>query len=122
MGTLTKSLLLFGLNWLDAQLTILWVHLNVASEGNTLMARVLAHGDLPFLAVKLAIGAFASVVLYRCSHLPLAQRGLSIALSVYLGLMLVHAATGCLALGWHGPVLVLNFLSNLPGALVGLFV
>ena len=121
MGTLSKSLLLFALNWLDAQLTILWVHLNVAGEGNALMARLLAHGDLPFLAFKLAIGAFAAYVLYRCSHLPLARRGLSIALGVYLGLMLVHAATGCLALGWHGPVLVLNYLSSLPGAFVGLF-
>ena len=44
MGTLAKSLLLFALNWLDAQLTLLWVHLNVATEGNALMARVLAYG------------------------------------------------------------------------------
>lgn len=122
MGTLSKSLLLFGLNWLDAQLTLLWLHLNVATEGNALMARLLALGDLPFLAFKLAIGAFAAYVLYRCSHLPLARRGLTIALGVYLGLMLVHAATGCLALGWHGPVLVLSYLGSLPGAFVSLFV
>jgi hypothetical protein len=113
---------LFSLNWLDAQLTLLWLHLNVATEGNALMARLLAHGDLPFLAFKLAIGAFAAYVLYRCSHLPLARRGLTIALGVYFGLMLVHAATGCLALGWHGPVLVLSYLGNLPGAFVSLFV
>ena len=121
MGTLTKSLLLFGLNWLDAQLTLLWLHLNVANEGNAFMARLLAHGDLPFLAFKLAIGAFAAYVLYRCSHLPLARRGLTIALGVYLGLMLVHAATGCLALGWHGPVLVLSYLGSLPGDFISLF-
>jgi len=122
VGTLSKSLLLFGLNWLDAQLTLLWLHLNVATEGNALMARLLAHGDLPFLAFKLAIGAFAACVLYRCSHLPLARRGLTIAVGVYLGLMLVHAATGCLALGWHGPVLVLSYFGSLPGAFVSLFV
>lgn len=122
MGTLSKSLLLFSLNWLDAQLTLLWVHLNVAGEGNALMARVLAHGEMSFLVVKLAVGAFAAVILYRCSHLPLARRGLSAALVVYLGLMIVHAATGCLALGWHGPVLVLNYLSSLPSAFVALFV
>ena len=121
MGTLTKSLLLFGLNWLDAQLTLLWIHLNVATEGNVLMARLLSHGDLPFLAFKIAIGAFAALVLYRCSHLTLARRGLTIALGVYLGLMVVHAATGCLALGWHGPVLVLSYVGNLPGAFVSLF-
>lgn len=122
MGTLSKSLLLFSLNWLDAQLTLLWVHLNVAGEGNALMARVLAHGEMSFLLVKLAVGAFAALILYRCSHLPLARRGLSAALVVYLGLMIVHAATGCLALGWHGPVLVLNYLSSLPSAFVALFV
>jgi hypothetical protein len=122
VGTLSKSLLLFSLNWLDAQLTLLWVHLNVAGEGNALMARVLAHGEMSFLLVKLAVGAFAAVILYRCSHLPLARRGLSAALVVYLGLMIVHAATGCLALGWHGPVLVLTYLSSLPSAFVALFV
>jgi hypothetical protein len=93
-------LLLFGLNWLDAQLTLLWIHLNVATEGNALMARVLAHGDSTFLIFK---------------------RGLSAALVVYLGLMIVHAATGCLALGWQGPVNVLAYVGSLPGAVVSLF-
>ena len=122
MGTLTKSLLLFGLNWLDAQLTLLWVNMNVANEGNALMARVLAYGDGTFLGVKLAIGAFAAYVLYRCSHLPLARRGLTAALAVYAGLMVIHAATGCLALGWPGPVNVLAYAGSLPGEFVSLFV
>ena len=117
MSTLTKSLLLFTLNWLDAQLTLLWLHLNLATEGNTLMARLLTHGDWTFLGFKLAIGAFAALILYRCRHLTLARRGLSVTLGVYFGLMLIHAATGCLALGWPGPVLVLNYLGSLPGAL-----
>lgn len=121
MGTLFKSLLLFGLNWLDAQLTLLWIHLNVATEGNALMARVLEHGEISFLVVKLFIGGFAAFILYRCSHLPLARRGLSAALVVYLGLMIVHAATGCLALGWQGPVDVLAYVGSLPGAVVSLF-
>ncbi|HEY2962880.1 MAG TPA: DUF5658 family protein [Pyrinomonadaceae bacterium] len=121
MGTLSKSLLLFGLNWLDAQLTLLWVHLNIATEGNALMARLLAHGEMSFLGFKLAIGAFAAIILYRCSHLPLARRGLSAALVVYLGLMIVHAATGCLALGWHGPALVLSYIGGLPSAFLSFF-
>lgn len=121
MGTLSKSLLLFALNWLDAQLTLLWVHLHVANEGNALMARLLAHSEMSFLGFKLAIGAFAAIILYRCSHLPLARRGLSAALIVYSVLMIVHASTGCLALGWHGPVLVLNYISSLPGDFVSLF-
>ena len=122
MATLSKSLLLFGLNWLDAQLTLLWLHLNVATEGNALMLRLLSHGEWSFLAFKLAIGAFAAIVLYRCRHLPLARRGLTVALGVYFGLMLIHAATGCLALGWHGPVLVLSYISSLPGAFLSLFI
>lgn len=121
MGTLSKSLLLFALNWLDAQLTLLWINLNVATEGNALMARLLEHSGTSFLVFKLAIGAFAAYILYRCSHLPLARRGLTAALVVYSGLMLVHAATGCFALGWEGPVLVLSYAGSLPGAVVSLF-
>jgi uncharacterized protein DUF5658 len=121
VGTLSKSLLLFALNLLDAQLTLLWVHLNVAGEGNALMARVLAHGELSFLAFKLAIGTFGAYILYRCAHLPLARRGLSVVLVIYSCLMLVHAATGCLALGWHGPVDVLAYLANLPATFAALF-
>jgi hypothetical protein len=33
----------------------------------------------------------------------------------------VHAATGCFALGWPGPVHVLTYVSSLPGAVVSLF-
>jgi len=56
MTALAKSLLLFALNWLDAQLTLFWVHSNIASEGNGLMSQLLRIGDAPFLLVKLAIG------------------------------------------------------------------
>jgi len=114
VGTLSKSLLLFILNWLDAEFTILWVRLNVASEGNTLMARVLAHGDLPFLAVKLLVGGFAAYILYRCAHLKLARHGLTVVLVLYAGLMLLHAATGCVALGWYGPHILLVYLGYMP--------
>ena len=103
MGSLSKSLLLFALNWLDAQLTLLWLRLNVATEGNALMAQLLEHSEISFLVFKIAIGAFAAYVLYRCRHLPLAKRGLTAALAVYSSLMIVHAATGCFALGWEGP-------------------
>jgi hypothetical protein len=117
VGTLSKSLLLFILNWLDAELTILWVRINVATEGNTLMARVLAHGDIPFLTVKLVVGAFAAYILYRCAHLPLAKHGMTFVLVMYMGLMLIHAATGCAALGWNGPTIFLIYLGSLPQAL-----
>ena len=122
MGKLSKSCLLFTLNWLDAQLTLLWIKLGVATEGNSLMARILEHGDLTFLAAKLAIGGFAAYILYRCAHLPLAKRGLNVVLGIYVILMLVHVATGCVALGWQTPVVVLGYVESLPNAFLSLFV
>lgn len=110
MGNLSKSCLLFTLNWLDAQLTILWVRMDVASEGNALMARILDHGELSFLGAKVAIGAIAAYILYRCAHLPLARHGLTAVLAVYAILMFVHAATGCVALGWQAPIKLLSYL------------
>jgi len=86
------------------------------------MARVLEQGDLTFLAAKLAIGAFAAYILYRCAHLPLAKRGLNVVLGIYVILMLVHVATGCVALGWQTPVVVLGYVESLPHALLSLFV
>ena len=121
MNSLLKSLLLFSLNWLDAQLTILWVRLNVASEGNDLMARLLSLGETQFLVVKLTIGAFAAFVLYRAAHLPLAQRGMRLVLGVYGGLMLIHATIGFFALGWNAPSTVLAYFASLPHAILALF-
>lgn len=116
MGTLYKSLLLFAMNWLDAQLTILWVRMSVATEGNGLMARILSIGEGPFLGVKLVVGAFAAYVLYRCAHLPLAQRGMRLVLGIYLALMMIHVATGFSALGWKAPGTVAAYFSGLPAA------
>jgi Domain of unknown function (DUF5658) len=122
MGTLSKSCLLFVLNTLDAQLTLVWIRLNVATEGNALMARLLNHSELSFLGVKLAIGTIAAYILYRCAHLPMARHGLTAVLGVYGLLMLVHAATGCVALGWDGPIVFLGYLERLPNAFVSLFI
>jgi hypothetical protein len=109
------------MNWLDAQLTLVWVRLNVATEGNGLMAGVLKFGELPFLSVKLFVGAFAALILYRCAHLPLARRGLTFVLFVYGALMLVHAATGCVALGWMGPIRVVEYFDSIPTTFLCLF-
>ncbi|MEP6921112.1 MAG: DUF5658 family protein [bacterium] len=121
MDTLSKSLLLFAMNWLDAQLTILWVRLDVATEGNGIMAHVLGLGEAPFIGVKLAIGAFAAYILYRCAHLPLARRGMRLVLGLYFVLMMVHVATGVSALGWQAPATVLAYFSDLPAALLAFF-
>ena len=122
MNKLSKSCLLFGLNWLDAQLTLLWLRLNVATEGNALMARILEHGELTFLGAKLAVGALAAYLLYRCAHLPLARHGLTAVLGIYLALMGVHVATGCVALGWNAPVLVLEYFVALPDSLLAFLI
>jgi hypothetical protein len=121
MSALSKAVLLFALNWLDAQLTIIWVRAQLATEGNGLMAWLLDIGDGTFLGAKLLIGAFAAFVLYRCSHLKLARGGMTLALSIYFGIMFVHAVTGMSALGWHAPETVLAYLSSLPNSLLAVF-
>lgn len=121
MGALSKALLLFAMNWLDAQLTILWVRMNVATEGNGLMASVLELGEAPFLGVKLAVGAFAGYVLYRFAAHRMAYRGMQVVLGLYIALMGVHVATGFSALGWQAPATVLSFFVSLPTAFVALF-
>jgi hypothetical protein len=121
MSALAKSLLLFALNWIDAQLTLFWVHLNIATEGNGLMSQVLDFGDATFMLVKLAIGFFAAYTLYRCSHLPLARRGMRLVLGVYAVLMLAHAATGMSALGWSEPLSMITYVTSAPLALIHLF-
>ena len=121
MGALTKSLILFSLNWIDAQLTLFWVRTGLASEGNGLMNELLKIGDLPFLLAKFAVGAFAAYVFYRCAHLTLARRGVQIALGVYCLLMFAHAATGISALGWHTPLAFVTYVTNVPQSLITLF-
>lgn len=121
MGSLAKSVLLFVLNWVDGQLTLFWVHSNIASEGNGLMSELLKVGDAPFMLVKLMVGAFAAYTLYRCSHLPLARRGMQLVLTIYVALMLIHAATGMSALGWSQPLTVVTYITNAPYVLLTLF-
>jgi len=121
MGTLAKSLIIFVLNWLDAQLTLVWIHSNIAEEGNRLMAQLLSIGDAPFMLTKLIIGAFAAFMLYRCSHLTIARRGMQLVLTIYVALMFAHLATGLSALGWSMPLAMITFVSALPSAVLSLF-
>jgi hypothetical protein len=120
MSALTKSLLLFALNMLDAQLTVLWVRAGVATEGNGLMARVLAAGVAPFFLTKLLVGAGVAFLLYRFSALTVARRGTRLVLGIYLGLMLVHAATGLSALHVFNPEAVVAYAARLPETLLSI--
>ncbi len=100
MPLAVPTLLLFGLNLLDALLTILWVRTGVATESNQLMASLLEIGNGPFLAAKLLMGSITAIVLIRGGNKPLAKYGVTIALAVYLGLMVVHIFTGLTAIGY----------------------
>ena len=100
MPLIAQALLLFTLNFLDAVLTIYWVENGHATEGNQLMAQLLEIGIFPFLAVKIAVGAVAAIVLWRWRNLRLAKYGLAVALVIYIGLMGVHFVTGLSAFGF----------------------
>ncbi len=109
MQLLPQAFLLFALNFLDALLTIYWVRHGFASEGNSLMAKLLDLGDFPFLAVKLLVGAIAAVVFWKWSNLRLAKYGLALSLSIYIGLMGIHFFTGLSAFGLISDNLVNDF-------------
>lgn len=121
MGALSKALLLFAMNWLDAQLTILWVRLDIATEGNGIMATLLNHSETSFLSVKLLIGALSAYILYRFAEIPIARRGMKVVLGVYVALMLVHVVTGFSALGWQAPALVLTYFGSLSKTFLAFF-
>ena len=93
----------------------------MATEGNGAMAMLLNLGETPFLITKLAIGAFAAYILYRCANFTIARRGMHVVLGVYGTLMVVHAITGFSALGWQAPVTVITYFAQLPKAVFIVF-
>lgn len=116
----SQTFLLFTLNFLDAILTIFWVENGFASEGNQLMAGLLDIGVLPFLLVKIAVGAVASVVFWRWGNLQLAKYGLAVALAVYICLMGVHVFTGLVGFGFISDEFISD-VSLLPGKVLAIF-
>jgi hypothetical protein len=111
MQIFRQTFLLFALNLIDAVLTIYWVRNGFATEGNHLMAILLDIGDLPFLAVKIAVGATAAVVLWNWGNLRLARFGLTLALTLYIGLMGIHLFTGLSAAGLISENFIRDFSS-----------
>lgn len=107
MPLVYQALLLFTLNLLDAVFTIYWVRNGIVTEGNQLMATLLDIGDLPFLAVKIAVGAVTAVVLWHWQSKRLAKYGMALALCVYVSIMGIHFLTGLSAFG----VIPANFLN-----------
>ena len=106
MQLATQTFLLFLLNFFDAVFTIYWVRNGFASEGNHLMSSLLDMGDMPFLGVKVAVGAIAAIVFWHWSRYKIARYGLAFALTIYVSLMGVHFVTGLSAFGYISANLV----------------
>ena len=85
--------LLFSLNLIDAFVTLVWVGGGYAPEANHLMAVALDWGVLPFLLIKIGMGAFTAVVLLYGAEYKLARIGVTVALVAYSGVMAFHALT-----------------------------
>ncbi len=100
MQLATQTFLLFLLNFFDAIFTIYWVRNGFATEGNHFMSTLLDMGDMPFLAVKVAVGAVAAVALWHWSKFKVARFGLALALTLYTALMGIHFVTGLSAFGY----------------------
>ena len=92
-------MILFGLNAIDALLTIFWVQTGIANETNHLMAALLAIGPIPFLLFKLGFGAFTAFVLLCGSQFRLATFGVRAGLAAYTFVMGVHLFTALAASG-----------------------
>ncbi len=95
-----ETLLLFSLNMIDAFLTIFWVRSGSAPEANLLMADLLDRGDAPFLAAKITMGLLVAVVLLKWGNRRIAKYGVTVALTLYIGVMGIHFLTGLAAFGY----------------------
>jgi hypothetical protein len=108
MSLYLQAVLLFTLNLIDAFLTVFWVRNGYAPEGNLLMATLLDLGDIPFLAVKVAIGVVAAYSFWNWSQFKLARYGLSAALVAYGAVMGIHILTGLTVVGVISSSLIQN--------------
>jgi hypothetical protein len=87
-------LLLFALNIVDAVITIVWVRNGLATEGNYLMATILDHGEISFLAIKIGMGVVTAAVLLYGSEYRLARIGIRLGLVAYSFAIVSHILTG----------------------------
>jgi hypothetical protein len=88
--------MLFYLNLADAWLTLLWIRLGLATEGNHLMDYILRLGDGSFIAVKVCTGLLAAACFAQWRHRSSAQLGLTGALAAYVSIFAIHIAVGWL--------------------------
>lgn len=100
MHLFRQTFLLFLLNMLDAMLTLVWVKSGTATEANQLMAGFLEIGDLAFFMAKLTMGTITAVVILKYGYKPIAKPLVTVALTIYIGLMGIHVLTGLAAFGY----------------------
>lgn len=101
MHLFRETLLLFALNLLDALLTLVWVRSGVAGEANLLMAKLLEVGDHAFIGAKIGVGIIAAVVFLMWGDRQIARYGITLAILVYTGVMIIHLFTGVYAAGFY---------------------
>lgn len=88
-GVILPTILLLSLT--DLILTILWIEIGIAIEGNPLMAVLIDHGGYPlFAAVKLALVGAGVWVMDRFWHKDLAEWGAWISMIIYAGICGYH--------------------------------
>jgi Domain of unknown function (DUF5658) len=76
---------------LDAFFTLLFLERG-GEEANPVMALVLAHGTIPFVALKMALTGIGVWFLAAHQHFPLAFKGLHILAGGYALLLFIHTA------------------------------
>ena len=82
--------MILTLNLLDAVFTLVWVNAGLAREANPLLAEIVIDHPVLFVVVKLSLVGFASLLLWRSRHRPLAVVGIFLSFFVYYCLFLYH--------------------------------
>jgi hypothetical protein len=87
-----KLLLIFNL--LDAILTLRWLRLGIATEGNFLMAWLLESGEVYFFLGKMFLASIACLTFYFTKDYSISKYGLRGSFALYSFLMAYHLTIG----------------------------
>ena len=101
------------LNGLDAILTMIWVYLGLAKEGNPLMEILVTDAPVAFVLAKVTLVSLGLLLLWRYRNRPLAVLGLFVAFGAYYGIALIHAGgIGKLIERWRNPPRMMQVVSR----------
>ena len=79
------------LNAIDGVLTVFWVFSGHAHEANPIMDHLIEVDPVVFMAVKLALVALGSFLLWRLRYKRAAVVAIFVLFMVYYGILVVHA-------------------------------